>query len=225
MEAERSGPVSNGMMASVLIALTATLLCIAEAQTNSGSVFLRPERPGVYITFVRLAAREPMRVGESKRGAFFRLHNNMRWDLLLRMNGVPKRNGEAGIFYNVIEDPSGYPPTPLPPGEPRLDVSSVNPVQSGDSIEFSVPQEHIGEGFGLQIEFNYAWEARDRSGIPTANEPVHIVAFYHSELPASMRRGERRRPAVNEPILLPRLVPVPSETPKNLDQEGKKKYD
>jgi hypothetical protein len=211
------------MMASALIGFTVTLVCAAQTQTKSGSVFLSPGKPGVYITFVRLGVREPMRVGESRQGAFFRLHNNTRWDLLLRMNGVPQRNGEAGGFYSVIEDPNGYPPAALPPGEPRINVSSVNPIQPGNSIEFSVPQEHIGEGLGLQIEFNYEWEARDRPGIPSPNEPTHMVAFYHSQLPASMRRGERRRPAVNEPIWLPPAMPIPSETPKSLDVESKKK--
>ena len=211
------------VMGSILIGRTVTLLCAAQVQTKSGSVFLSPEKPCVYITFVRLGVREPLRVGESRRGAFFRLHNNTRWDLLLRMNGVPPRNGDAGMFYSVIEAPNGYPPTHLPRGEPRIDVSSVSPIEPGDSIEFSVPQEHIGEGLALQIEFNYEWEARDRAGIPSANEPTHMVVFYHSQLPASMRRGERRRPAINELILPPPAVPVPSENPKTLDLESKKK--
>jgi len=207
-------------MTSVVIALSAVALLSAQGQTSA--VFLNSSKPGVYVTFLRVGRRDPVRIDESKRGVFLRLHNNTRWVLLLHMSGVPRRNGEAGLFYDVVEDPSGYPPSQLPI-RVNFHVSSVNPIRSGTTIDFSVPEEHIREGLGVQIEFNYEWEATERTGIPRPDEPRHVVTFYHSQLPETMRRGERRRPSMDEPIIIPQATPTPSDTPTRFDTDHKKK--
>jgi hypothetical protein len=211
------------MKPAAVLAPIAMILAAAQVPPPSNGVFLNPAKPGVYVTFVRMGSREPQRVDESKRGAFFQLHNNTRWSLLLHMNGVPHGNGDAGLFYDVVEDPSGYPPSPLPIGE-RMHVSSVDNVKPGTSLTFSVPEEHIAQGLGIQLEFSYEWEADERTGMPRAGEPSHVVVFYHSGLPEALRRGERRRPSIEEGgVLMPSVTAVPSDTPKHLDLDTKKK--
>ena len=211
------------MNSAAVLAPIALILTAAQAQSPSHAVFLDPVKPGVYLTFVRMGSREPQRIDESNRGAFFRLHNYTRWNLLLHMNGVPHSNGDAGLFYDVVQDPSGYPPSRLPIGE-RMHVSSVDTIKPGTSIAFSVPEEHVAQGLGIQLEFNYAWEADEQTGIPRGGEPSHVVVFYHSGLPETLRRGERRPPSEAESIVPgPPAMPAASDVPKHLELDTKKK--
>jgi hypothetical protein len=60
------------MNSAAVLAPIALILAAAQAQSPSHAVFLDSVKPGVYLTFVRMGSREPLRIDESKRGAFFR---------------------------------------------------------------------------------------------------------------------------------------------------------
>jgi hypothetical protein len=181
----------------------------AQPRGKTASVFQDPSRPGVYISFERTGRRLPMRVGETSEGWFLKIHNNTRWSLTLESLGDgPKQNGDADLVYDVIEDPQGYPPSPIPAGN-WFDLVSEASVRAGKSLDFSVPKAKLGEGLGIKVRFNYEWDAHRTA------EPEHTIAFYHSELPASFRKGEKRRPSWMEGTVpgdpaLPTASPLPA---------------
>jgi hypothetical protein len=191
--------------------MVATGIAAAQSPGKYDSVYLNVKVPGVYMTFERLGKRVPLREGESDQGWFLTIHNNYRWSLRFTALGdIPKQNGDADLVYDVIEDPHGYPPSPIPSGN-WFDVVSTEVLQSGRTLLFSVPKANLNEGLGIRIEFNYEWEA----GRPI--QPVHHITFCHSELPARFRKGEKRRPGwmeggtVGSPA-----TPMPSPLPTTL---------
>jgi hypothetical protein len=167
------------------------------------------------MTFERLGKRVPLREGESDEGWFLKIHNNMRWPLRLTgLGDVPKQNGDVDLVYDIIGDPQGYPPAPVPAGN-WFDVVSTEVLRPGRTLLFSVPKIKLGEGLGIRIDFNYEWES-GRSG-----EPVHQVVFYHSALPSSFRKGEKRRPSWMEgQAPEPPAAATPSPLPITLTLPG-----
>jgi hypothetical protein len=192
------------LLATILVGTLGGPWLAAEVR-ESPPIFRDATKPGVYITFVRMGVRETLHADDSTERVFLRIHNNTRWDLLLDVNGVPKSWGDALPYYDVVEDPEGYPPSPLPRGHGGH-VCSIDRLRPGESFLFSVPRAHLGEGLAIQVDFNYSWEA-DRP-----NEPRHSVVFYHSDLPEKYRLGERRRSGYPE-LVEPPAPPEPPTIP------------
>jgi hypothetical protein len=194
------------------MALLLFMIGVAAGQRadNTGRVFVDAAKPGVYITFESLGKRVPLRAGETDEGWFLKIHNNTRWSLkFVALGELPKQNGDADLVYDVVEDPQGYPPSPIPTGN-WFDVVSSETLLPGKVLSFSVPKANLGEGLGLKIRFQYEWDA-GRVG-----EPEHSILFYHSQLPASLRKGERRRPGWMEGQFVGGPVPLPSPLPTTL---------
>ena len=141
------------------------------------------DRPTVFITYERSGPRKPLFTAEGKRGIWLRLHNNTRWKLILRVNGVPDSSyGDYVVFYEVVRtEGSGF----IPVGY-HSHVASVVKVKAGDSILFSVPHEHLEKGLALRVRYNYEWELRNNDILP-AEEPFHSVTYDSSELPVDLR--------------------------------------
>lgn len=171
--------------------LTAYGLCFllalaAHAQGRLGSTAkVRPQkdRPTVYITYERSGPRVPLSNGEGDRGIWLSLHNNTKWKLILRVGGVPSPSyGDAVVLYEVERtEGSGF----IPIGY-RSHVASVIKLKAGDSIVFSLPQEHLGKGLALRVRYMYEWELRKDDSL-SANEPYHSVTFASSDLPMHRR--------------------------------------
>lgn len=159
-------------------------------------VFVDAKKPGVYLTFERA----------DKTHYHLKIHNNTRWELWVRQFGDVSKEVDAGLFYEILEDPAGYPPNPLPQGT-ACHICSVNPIESGTSLRFRVPKSHLGEGLAIRTCFEYEWE-RKQGGLPHVNPAEHSVTIYHSNLPAAMRKGERRRPAEGEALFGVPVEPI-----------------
>jgi hypothetical protein len=167
--------------------LTAYGLCFVLAvaahatdlQGSTAKVRPNKDRPTVYITYERSGPRVPLNDGEGERGIWLRLHNNTKWKLILRVGGVPNPSyGDAVVFYEVERtEGSGF----IPIGY-RSHVASVIKLKAGDSILFSLPEEHLGKGLALKVRYNYEWELRKDDSL-SANEPSHSVTFASSDLP------------------------------------------
>ena len=174
------------MIKPLLTAYGLCFLLTVMAQGLAGTTAkVRPnkDRPTVYLTYERSGRRVPLSNGESERGIWLRLHNNTKWKLILRVGGVPNPSyGDAVVFYEVdrIEGrgfiPIGY----------RSHVASVIKLKAGDSLVFSLPQEHLGKGLAVRVRYNYEWELRMDDSLP-ANEPYHSVTFASSDLPMDRR--------------------------------------
>lgn len=83
----------------------------ASPDHSVSSVFIDSKRPGVCLSFEKIGSQKSEPIGETTEGVFLKFHNNTRWTLHLEAQGEFKENGDAGLFYEVLEDPSGYPPT------------------------------------------------------------------------------------------------------------------
>lgn len=172
---------------------------------QGADVRLVKDKPSVYITFERFGEREPLKPSESREGIWLRFHNNTKWPISFRAFGVPKELGEVGMYYEIEELPqaplergssSGSSAekkedikrkSDLPIGYDPGDSFSVISIESGDSISFSVPSEHLAEGLYLRIAFNYGWE--DQNDVAAGREADHYITFSSSELP---RRQKNR---------------------------------
>lgn len=140
-------------------------------------------RPAVYMTYERSGRRIPLSNGESEKGIWLRLHNNSRWKLVFRVGGVPNRSyGDAVLFYEIERtEGSGF----IPVGY-SSHVASVIKLKAGDSIVFSLPEEHLEKGLTLSVRYNYEWEL-PRDASLSGNPPYHSVTFASSDLPMSGR--------------------------------------
>lgn len=134
------------------------------------------DKPTVYISFERTGKREPLLNGEGDEGIWLRLHNNTRWSIKLDMNDVPSEEyGDADLFYEVVADEKVV-------VDMRCHVCSSDRVPPGESLLFSVPQEHLAKGRAIRIRFTYEWEEDENRS--TSGEPQHHVSFYSSKLPS-----------------------------------------
>ena len=160
-------------------------------------VRINKNQPTVYVTFERKGERKPLYVEESNQGLWLRLHNNTRWTIIMPSFGVPKPLGDAGLFYEVeairgeetIEGPSGLEVRRLEvdrvPIGYRLDHTySPLRLESGKSILFSIPREHLVRNLAVRISFHYEWEGEH--AISRGNEPQHNVYFCSSKLPTDL---------------------------------------
>ena len=166
--------------------LSFLLVMVAHAQGHLGpSDIVRPDkdRPTVYVTYERSGLRVPLNNGESRKGIWLRLHNNTRWKLVLRVGGVPNSSyGDAVMFYEVERtEGSGFTPIGY-----RSHVASIIMLKAGNSLVFSLPQEHLEKGLAIRVRYNYEWELRKNGSFPS-NEPYHSVTFTSSDLPPDRR--------------------------------------
>ena len=156
------------------------------------------DHPTVYLAFERFGKREPLRKGESSNGIWFRLHNNLKWPIIVPSFGVPYPD-ETGIYFEVepIKDvgdrisfasetkssknrrqKSLDSPRRIHNGYKMRDLVSNISVPAGSSLLFSIPSEALVEGTAISVSFHYIWEEN-------LNEPLHKIFFYHSNLQAT----------------------------------------
>lgn len=145
-------------------------------------VRLKKDSPTVYVTFDRVAKREPLRAGESNQGIWLRLHNNTRWPIVLKMNAVPAEYGDAGLFYEVLSERRVI-------VDGGCHVCSTNRLSPGRSLLFSLPREVLTKGEAIRVSFSYSWE--DPDDVFAGREPEHYVYFYRSRLPQTLRQGKQ----------------------------------
>jgi hypothetical protein len=150
---------------------------------SSGKVRPSKDKPTVYLTYDRSGLRVPLNNGESKKGIWLRLHNNTKWKLVLRVGGVPNSSyGDAVVFYEVERrEGSGFTPIGY-----RSHVASVIKLKAGNSIVFSLPQEHLEKGLAIRVRYSYEWELGKNDSL-SSNEPYHSVTFTSSDLPMVRR--------------------------------------
>jgi hypothetical protein len=166
-------------MYSVLFGLVCLMSLTAKPSKKSLDVRLVNDKPTVYVSFVRSGPRRPLENWESDQGVWLRIHNNTKWNLVFNAGGVPDPSyGDAVMFYRIkrIEGegdvPVGY----------QRHVSSVIQLQSGRSLEFSVPREHLVQGLAIDIAFNYEWELNKERTLVRESEPRHYVTFESSSV-------------------------------------------
>jgi hypothetical protein len=94
------------------------LVPVALSQTISSDkqVKLETNRPAVYVTFECFGTREPRSEGESNKGIWLRMHNNLRWDLKVpgydlsspsfgtdQTSAIKNQDDQVVLYYDVEE--------------------------------------------------------------------------------------------------------------------------
>ena len=147
-------------------------------ETTSNSVRIIKSKPHVFVSFEREGKIDPLYVGESHKRVWLRFHNNSRWQVMFCSSPVPKEYGETEVAYDVER----YEGSGETPGTRRSDDCSYLLVESGKSILFSVPREHLTEGLAVRIPFRYKWE-NNSDGSDNLLEPKHFVYFHSQDIP------------------------------------------
>ena len=164
------------------IAIVCSLVTVTPAQGKKNlkaGTLVNPNKPAVFITFLRLTDLEPLETGYGRKHFLLRITNNTRWAIWLEMGGVPKEYGDAGLFYTIENKDKGEIQI-----DSRCHVCSVNPVNPGRSIVFSVPADYASTDTRMRIGYSFAWE-RDNE-VEGGSYSEHSVAFYFSYLPQSV---------------------------------------
>jgi hypothetical protein len=168
------------LLLTIIIACSlATVVSAQRQKSRRAGALVDANKPAVYLTFLRSAQIEPLETGVSNRYLWFRITNNSRWPIWLKMSGVPKAYGDAGLFYTIENEDDGKIQV-----NSRCHVCSVNPVGAGRSVVFSIPADYASQTTRMRIEYSFAWE-RDNE-IEGGSYSNHSALFYFSYLPKSV---------------------------------------
>ncbi len=144
---------------------------------------LLSDKPSVYIDFERTGKRPAPGDDVSDEAVWLELHNNMRFSIkfcafsLVDQKGnllTYREAGEIGIRYEVeLTNPTKFVGTKsdVPLGNKVTDFCHVWVLETGKSVVFSVPAEHLVKGLSIRVPFNYEWEDESQ------NNPTHFVYF------------------------------------------------
>jgi hypothetical protein len=139
-------------------------------------------KPAVFITFLRRERIEPVDKNDDHENLFFKLINNSCWPIWLRMSGVSnKRYGDASLYYAIEDRNSGE----LLSGSLGCHVCSVNPINSGKHIVFSIPLREASRDTIMRLSYEFDWE-RNVFGDYENSNTLHTVSFYFNGLSESV---------------------------------------
>ena len=177
--------------------------------------------PSVYISFERLGGRRPLvkSAEDNSPRISLRLHNNTGALIAVEANSadptlIPVTLADGGKAYALREseevdlcfEAEAVPqitadeffaikvPKQIPSYYSckwRADRRGKRSfwIRSGESVIFSVPREFLAEDLKIYTVFNYEWESE--KGQMKADEPVHQVYYYSSDLPYDLKAGFR----------------------------------
>ncbi len=167
----------------------------AQPQTNP-KLALDTTKPFVYIDFDHTGPREPLEPDEPSRGLWLRLVNNSVFPIIVRAH-----DSLTDPVMTILEDvitpqmrmipKSGLPDYgPMPRGYATgSDVTSLLTINPGKGVLFSVPVNHVGPAWFLQVSFQFDLPPTEHG----AAQPVCYAGFTWDDIPEKFReRGSRR---------------------------------
>jgi hypothetical protein len=169
-------------VAIILFALVPPSAAQTPACSNLSAVdfVLHPDKPLVYLEFVRVGTRH--RANEPSTGLWLRLFNNSRLPIDLRTSD----GGENLVVSHKVVYDHHYGPWPIEDGEqtPRqqtpqskmpqgywYETASRDKLAPGESVEFSVPTNHVSEDWHVEVPFWF--EFSNTSGV-TMNATFYL---------------------------------------------------
>jgi len=145
---------------------------------NNAQVRIAKDKPHVFVSYERRGKIAPLYAGESGERIWLQFHNNSKWKVMFCSGAVPKEYGDTEVTYELER----YKGSGETPDTQSSDSCAYLLLESGDSVRFSVPREHLSDGLALRIQFRYQWE-NDPDGSDNLLEPKHFVYFYSEDLP------------------------------------------
>jgi len=152
-----------------------------KSEIRNSDVRVVKDRPSIYISYKRQGILKPLHTGESNRSVWLPFHNNSKWQVGFCMWDVAKEYGDKDVTYEAERyENKGKADTPIttdPEGScPRVFI------ESGKSVSFSVPREHLVEGIAIKVQYHYKWEI-EPDGFMNNLEAKHFAYFYSSDIP------------------------------------------
>jgi len=162
-----------------------------KSQILNRNVRIDSTKPAVYIDFVRIGEGEKLGNDESKEQVYLKLVNNSKWSIYVAASG----NGKETFLYHKVERERERSPTDeidayneeVPKGYRQIDLRSPDmELKSGQSVNFSVPRNHLTKNLKIRIDFYFDWEDDSDGPIQTTKSlypPIESsVVFYSSNL-------------------------------------------
>lgn len=140
-------------------------------------VLVNAGKPGVFLTFLRAGEAEPIRAGEGRSHLWFRLTNNTRWPVWVKMSD--KGHGDASLFYTVEDAEDGRILINM-----GCHVCAVDTLGPGRSITFTVPADYLRPDAKLRMEYSFSWERGNEA--VDGSYSTHHVEYSFFYLPASV---------------------------------------
>ncbi len=171
------------------------------AQKSASSFVIDPSRPYAYLQFDHVGKRQPLSRHEPDRGLWLRLVNNCR--LPITVGTFDSETGGVGIapYDEVVPVDTHALPTPfpsnqdknppnnddaneqIPEGYPSGEIVNTTTVEPGTSLLLSLPANHVGPSWYLQIRFYLKTPHQDYYG----SGPYSVVSFGISDVPKQFR--------------------------------------
>jgi hypothetical protein len=178
-----------GLKLGMISILAMTTSHIAQPQATPKLV-LDAAKPFVYIEFDHTGPRQPLRPDELARGLWLRLVNNSVLPIIVRAHSSIT-DPDMTILEDVITPQtrmipkSGLPDYgPMPRGYATAsDVTSLLTINPGKEVLFSVPVNHVGPAWFLQVSFQFDLPPAEHG----AAQPVCYAGFTWDDIPKKSR--------------------------------------
>jgi hypothetical protein len=186
--------------ALVLFSVLSASAASAQAQKKSPSFVIDPSQPYVYLKFDHVGKRQPLSRHEPDRGLWIRLVNNCRLPITVATFDTETNDPGIGVddeivpvdlnapplgqvLHPVESAPSEQPNESIPKGYSSGDVVNTTTVAPGTSLLLSLPANHVGRSWELQIQFylNVAGQGSYGYG------PYSVVSFNWANVPKQFR--------------------------------------
>jgi hypothetical protein len=181
-----------------------SLLLTATGAQKSGSNFvIDPSKPYAYLEFDHVGKRQPLSRHEPDRGLWIRLVNNCRlpitvgtFDSEASAPGIAPYDEIIRVELHSLPAPSvssesenppsnGQTNEQIPEGYPSGEIINTTTVQPGTSLLLSLPANHVGSLWHLQIRFYLKTPHHDYYG----DGPYSVVSFGISDVPKQFRNA------------------------------------
>ena len=211
--------VCSGMLLTALL---------GAAQVKTTGFLIDSTKDYVYLQFDHLGNRE--RIGDDavSKGVWIRLVNNCRVPVIVATFDPGTGDPGMGIYDEVVpsvakgpllhleggknapSQPSKHTVTKMPQGYSLPDTFSTTRISPGESILFSVPANHVGPSWSIQIQF-YLAPSKEAYG----SGPYSVLSFDWVDIPEQFRTAwETESQSVAAPSVAqePKAVPLLHES-------------
>ncbi len=168
-----------------------------EPQTQS--FLIDPSKDYVYLKFDHMGPRKPLPSDTTSQGLWLRLMDNCRVPIIVAIFDPGTGDPGVGVFDEVVSAPVGHMafhfkgearPKPAaktkekpPQGYSIPDTFSTTTIAPGESLLFSVPLNHVGPYWFMEVRFYLDVGGGYFSG------PESIVSFDWDDIPEGLRGG------------------------------------
>jgi hypothetical protein len=168
-----------------LVSLNTTALAAPKPQ----SFLLDPSKPYTYLKFDHVGERQPIPGEERAQGLWLRLVNNCRIPIVVATFNYGEGTSSVGVYHEVVRvTRKGVPNSPdssqtePPSGYPLSELIETTTIAPGANLLFSVPLDHVGPFWYLQVRFYF-----ELPNDPYGFGPYSVVSFYRQDIPEKFR--------------------------------------